>query len=284
MTRRRLPQRTTTSLPLVLVLAAAAGCGDDAPEARPAVVPPASSSAPAPPPPSSAAPTGGTVGQAGAEGGLSQEALRGRIGQTATVTGEVAELVGANAFTLGGDTIGEDPVLVVSAKKAQVSEGDQVRVSGKVIRFSTPGVERDLDLDLVDNEFEEFAGEAALQADQVQRAAAAGPGDGGQGGAAQDSLDDRVGQEVTLRGEVAEMVGPNAFTVGGDTVGENPVLVVSADAPGVRVGDTVRLTGTVIRFSVTGVERDLDLDLVDDEFADFDGDPAVRATTVRKQG
>lgn len=40
------------------------------------------------------------------------------------------------------------------------------------------------------------------------------------------------------------------------------------------------VTGEVIRFSVPGVEADLDLDIVDDEFGDFDGDPALQATAV----
>lgn len=79
---------------------------------------------------------------------------------------------------------------------------------------------------------------------------------------------------------MATKVGANAFTLGGDEIGENPVLVVSATAPQVDEGDTVTVTGKVIRFSVPGVEADLDLDIVDNEFSDFDGDPALQATAV----
>lgn len=282
----------------VAVLPFTAACGDDevvtpaAPAPLPGTtapaVPPgapatnASPSSPSSPSGATSPSTGASVGEARAEGGLGQEALRGRVGQNVTVTGEVPEILGPNAFTLGGEDIGENPVLVVSASKPNVQEGDKLRVQAKVIRFSVPGVEQDLDLDFVDNEFAEFDGDPALQASMVQRAAAAGVGDGGQGGAAQESLDGRIGQTVDLRGEVATIVGPNAFTVGGDAIGENPILVVSAMNPDVQAGDTVRIRGKVIRFSVPGVERDFDLDLVDNEFEDFDGDPAVQAASVTK--
>lgn len=103
---------------------------------------------------------------------------------------------------------------------------------------------------------------------------------GGQGGAAQEAIEDRIGETVNLNGEVATVISPNAFTVGGDEIGENPILVVSAATSGIAEGDTVKITGEVIRFSVPGVEEDLDLDIVDNEYEDFDGDPAIQATQV----
>ena len=51
-------------------------------------------------------------------------------------------------------------------------------------------------------------------------------------------------------------------------------------APGVDAGESVRVDGQVVRFSVTGVEEDLDIDIVDNEFEDFDGDPVVQATSI----
>lgn len=139
-----------------------AACGSDDDAAVAPVAPPITTPAlpPALPP----------VGEATGQGGLSQEALQGRIGQTLTVNGEVATKVDTNAFTLGGDEIGENPVLVISATAPKVDERDTVRVTGKVIRFSVPGVETDLDLDIVDNEFSDFDGDPALQATAVTAA------------------------------------------------------------------------------------------------------------------
>ena len=42
----------------------------------------------------------------------------------------------------------------------------------------------------------------------------------------------------------------------------------------------MRVDGQVVRFSVTGVDEDLDIDIVDNEFEDFDGDPVVQATSI----
>ena len=42
----------------------------------------------------------------------------------------------------------------------------------------------------------------------------------------------------------------------------------------------MRVSGTVKEFQVRGFEEDVDLDLVDQEFEDFDGDPAIQANSV----
>lgn len=98
---------------------------------------------------------------------------------------------------------------------------------------------------------------------------------------AQDELEDlAIGETVTVNGEVSEVLDPTAFTVGGEEIGENPILVVGASVPTLAEGDEVQVAGTVTEFDVVGFEEDLDLDLVDDEFEDFDGDPAIAATSV----
>ena len=115
----------------------------------------------------------------------------------------------------------------------------------------------------------------------VEGAEQPGVGEAGEGGAAQESLEDRLGQYVQLTGEVAEVISPNAFTLGGDEIGENPVLVVGAEVPtDLTEGERVQVSGTVKQFQVRGYEADLDLDLVDQEFEDFDGDPAIQADLV----
>lgn len=103
----------------------------------------------------------------------------------------------------------------------------------------------------------------------------------GQGGAAQEDLDGKLGQRVQVTDEVATIISPNAFTIGGDEIGENPILVIGANLPpGLVEGQQVRVSGTVKEFQVRGYEEDFDLDLVDQEFEDFDGDPAIQADSV----
>jgi hypothetical protein len=108
-----------------------------------------------------------------------------------------------------------------------------------------------------------------------------GLGEQGQGGAAQEDLEGKLGQQVQVTDEVATIISPNAFTIGGDEIGENPILVVGANLPpGLVAGQQVRVSGTVKEFQVRGYEEDFDLDLVDQEFEDFDGDPAIQANSV----
>lgn len=125
------------------------------------------------------------------------------------------------------------------------------------------------------------AAEESVAAETPEDEDTPGVGEEGEGGAAQESVSDKVGQDVDFTGEVAEVLAPNAFTVGGDEVGENPILVVSAVLPeNFSDGDQVQVQGTVEVFTVLGFEEGLGLDLVDNEFTDFEDDPAVQASDV----
>lgn len=170
----------------IAVLPFTAACANDPPVATapppaavppaappPAAVPPAGTTRPASPastPPGSATSGTTTPLNPGAAGGLAQEELTGRIGQNVTVTGEVAEVLSPGAFTLGGDQIGENPVLVVNAKTPRgIEDGSRVRVTGQVIRFNVPGYKEDFDLDVVTNEFDDFDGDPAVRATSVSK-------------------------------------------------------------------------------------------------------------------
>lgn len=86
---------------------------------------------------------------------------------------------------------------------------------------------------------------------------------------------------MELTGELREVISPHAFTLGGDRPGENPVLVVARTVPDdLLPGMTVQVGGTVKTFEIAGYEADLDLDLEDGEYRDFDQEPAVLANTV----
>jgi hypothetical protein len=54
----------------------------------------------------------------------------------------------------------------------------------------------------------------------------------------------------------------------------------AAEVPALEEGAEVQVAGIVVEFQVLGVEEDIDLDLVDNEFDDIDGDPASQATEV----
>ncbi len=121
----------------------------------------------------------------------------------------------------------------------------------------------------------------SIEAEAPEDEGTPGVGEEGDGGAAAESIAGMLGEDVSFTGEVEDVLPPDAFTVGGDEIGEDPILVVGADLPaGFSDGDTVTIDGTVKTFVVQGYEDDLGLDLSDDEFVDFDGDPAVQASSV----
>lgn len=97
----------------------------------------------------------------------------------------------------------------------------------------------------------------------------------------QDFYDDvttYTGQQVTLSAEVSETISPDAFAIAGAV---DPLLIVeSQEIPPLDDGQVVQVTGTVQEgFDVVGVEEELGVDLEDEAFADFEGDPYIMATS-----
>lgn len=97
----------------------------------------------------------------------------------------------------------------------------------------------------------------------------------------QDFYDDvttYTGQEVTLSAEVSETISPDAFAIAGAV---DPLLIVeSQEIPPLDDGQVVQVTGTVQEgFDVVSVEEELGVDLEDEAFADFEGDPYIMATS-----
>jgi hypothetical protein len=82
------------------------------------------------------------------------------------------------------------------------------------------------------------------------------------------------GQLVTVDGEVTELVGRGSFVL------DDELLVVPVPAArlgGLDEGDGVEVTGGVQRFDVAVFEGMIGADLADDEFGEWEGEPAVVA-------
>lgn len=97
-----------------------------------------------------------------------------------------------------------------------------------------------------------------------------------------------IGQTVTVRGEVEEIVGANAFRIDDDKIfGGEEVLVVNAipEAVPITEGKEVRVTGTVRKFVLVDFERDYDLtwdlDLKRKVEAEYEGKPVIVAQTTQ---
>jgi hypothetical protein len=102
----------------------------------------------------------------------------------------------------------------------------------------------------------------------------------------QDFADDQAvyeGQEVTLSAEIVEVVSDNALEIGdpGD-INLEPLLVMhDLGATGLEPDQTVEVVGTVMTsFELATVEEELGVELEDEVYTDYEGDPWLHATEV----
>jgi hypothetical protein len=107
--------------------------------------------------------------------------------------------------------------------------------------------------------------------------------DGPYDGRFSDDLNSYVGKKVTVSADVSRQLSPTAFTIAGtDDTSVEPLLILGAD-PATQITEdlTVKVTGTVVtNFDLATVEEEKSVDLTDEMFADFEGEPYIDAITV----
>lgn len=96
--------------------------------------------------------------------------------------------------------------------------------------------------------------------------------------------DEYVGQTISVRNEVQEMVGSSAFLIDEDTVfGGEEVLVINTDAPLVLPdgeGTEVQVNGEVQRLDLANLRANYQLDLDPALFAEYENQPVIIASSV----
>ena len=190
------------------------------------------------------------------------------IGQTVTVSGEISEISAENAFWIsaGGGLFDEGaPILSPTADFSSFDIGDPasledsdtiIQVTGTVTEFFLVDFEEGWGIDLVDEGLEELEGEAVIVAEEVTTLA---------------------GEDVTISGEVNELLSTVAFDLRG--AGWS-VVVLDADQAVLEPGDAVDVTGTVRQLNTVELEEDYGLDLDDDLYAPYEGDLVLVADSV----
>ncbi len=88
-----------------------------------------------------------------------------------------------------------------------------------------------------------------------------------------------LGDDVTVSGEVLEVIDPRAFRIAGPRAGDS-LLVVSAPPHGVKEDEVVKVTGQLDELELLRIEEELDTDLDDDVFDPYEGDYVVVAKAV----
>ncbi|MBO0351812.1 hypothetical protein J0895_22560 [Phormidium pseudopriestleyi FRX01] len=96
------------------------------------------------------------------------------MGQTVTLSGEVAEVLGPNVFRLQEDQLigGNDIIVITTDAQTPVMEDSQVQVTGEVRQLVITEIERDYDLgwdDTLRTEIErEYTDRSAIVAQSIQ--------------------------------------------------------------------------------------------------------------------
>ena len=213
------------------------------------------------------------------------------FGQTVTVSGGILEIIGPNAVVIGSDTllVGEQ-VLVVSSQDLQemIEQSDKeladsaLQVTGEVRQLSIPTIEQDLNIELDEDALSDF--ETVFVAESVEvNPPGLGPGDTERQGPSAgfevdtsisdivDSTEEYLGQTVTLSGEVEQIISPHAFRFG-----DAMLLAVTAEPRNdLFVEPTAYVTGTIREFKLADIERDLNIDLDDQQFTNAEGAPVI---------
>ena len=240
-------------------------------------------------------------------------------GNQVTVSGLVTEVIGPNAFAIGGDEfIGGESLLIVGAQELpQIVEGvaegdvveikqqDLVQVTGTLRPAEQQEITDEVGYELDNQVFEVFGGEAAVVASQV----VVTPQQGGSTAQAQqqapvqlttliDNPSEFYGQQVTLDGAVAQVISPSASVIvpqeratqmQNEGIFDNPealaqegVLIVNTAGTGPNLSElqTVQATGTVQEFEDVGAfEQEFGVTLGDDEIFSAFGSRPVIAAT-----
>jgi hypothetical protein len=89
-----------------------------------------------------------------------------------------------------------------------------------------------------------------------------------------------LGEQVTVSGQVSEVVDANSFRIGGEDVGGEALLVTSADQANVEPDQNVQVTGTVQQFNLGEFEDEYGFDYDEGLYGDFEGEPVIVADSV----
>jgi hypothetical protein len=102
------------------------------------------------------------------------------------------------------------------------------------------------------------------------------------GEVAGSSLEELVGETVTVSTKVKEIVGPKAFIVYDKESlrGQNVLVVSNEDAP--AVGTNIEVTGDIATFDAAVIKRDYDFDFAPDLVKVYENKPYLAAKAMEK--
>jgi hypothetical protein len=250
-------------------------------------------------------------------------------GQTVTITGPVEEILGPRSFTLSdADALLSEELPVVSDgalmgnMQQQISadalHGQEVEVTGTVHQFNLAAFEDQLDYDLADGSWAEWAGQPAIIATSVTPStplqqqpngneapgntpgiappgAAIAPAPGATAWMTVDRITDNpqayYEQQVVVVGEIGDVHGERVFMIEDDDLLFDEEMVVVSSRPlagntgqamdlGDFEGRRALIRGTVHQFNAAAFEDRLGIDLMNEDLDEYAGQPALIATSI----
>lgn len=205
------------------------------------------------------------VEEEAAVGGSFQEQSEPLVGQSVTVSATVTEVVSDTAIRIGEDT--DDSLLVLSVGGPLADLGldpvDETLVDDERIVQVTGTVRRYDPVEFTEEFGEDFDG---LYDDAE-----------GQNVIVADSVDTLTGEDITVAGEVSEVVSDVAFRLAG--VGWD-VLILDSAMGAAEEGEAVQVMGTVRRFELLTIEEELGTDLDDELYVDFEDQLVLVADSI----
>ncbi len=220
-------------------------------------------------------------------------------GRTVTVSANVHEVINDQSMIIGTSSwfhFRTDTLLVLAPSdltqlaNTPLEVGRDAHVKGVVRPFEPAALESELSISLNTPSIAAYDGKVVLIAQQISVELPDGvvPGDPEFGGSAGYEIgitvydlthdtDEYVGETVTVSDEVEEgLLTSHAFWLG-----DEKLLVVSAKPlSDVFVETTAYVTGEVHRFDLGTVEATTGVDLNDDRFQSFKGEPFIYAEMV----
>lgn len=181
------------------------------------------------------------------------------IGQIVTVRGEPVKKIDPYSFTMRDGQVGSNqPILVVNATGSTfvlptniATNNVQVQVTGQVTKLVVADINRVYGLDLQPNLYVDYEGKPAIIAQSLALAPAPA--------AVTQDPSPFYGKTIAVPGQVANIVSPNAFTLGENQATGNNLLVLNlipqTDQKAVTQGENVVVTGVLRKFVIADIEK-----------------------------
>lgn len=212
-----------------------------------------------------------------------------------TVSGEVHQVFGTLAFSIGGERFGEGQELLVVGpvppvggladdedplREDAVYEEDIVQLTGQVIDFDEDTIQEELGAELEGEIPEELTQQPVLLAEGTVITPRAHT-DAGEMVDVEDIIsepDEHVGEIATIEGDITEAIGDYLFVV------DDSILVIDSSETmteaALEDAEMVEATGEIMMFDAAGIGDETGIELDQDELEQFEDQPVMVADSI----